>query len=142
MNFSRTIFVMDVSGSMGGLKSETLHLSVSRIVEEIQDNDFVGFVLFNSIAWIEHEVVQLTNNSIRKSLRDKIPRMNQQYTNIEDGLRKALDALKQKNLNTEKATIMLFTDGEDTTGGNYVDRVLPDLIGAKVGIISLASKTS
>jgi hypothetical protein len=44
----------------------------------------------------------------------------------------ALRALTSENLRTEGANLILVAAGGDTTRGNYVDRVLPTLLSAKV----------
>jgi uncharacterized protein with von Willebrand factor type A (vWA) domain len=131
----RTVFVLDVSGSMAGMKSQTLHLSATRFIEDIPDNNYVGIVLFDDICWIEHNVVQITNRSVRDSLISKVPQMARGSTDIGGGLLMGLQALTQQNLSTEGATLFLVTDGGDNCGGGrgkYVDNVLPHLLRSKV----------
>jgi uncharacterized protein with von Willebrand factor type A (vWA) domain len=126
----RTVFVLDVSGSMGGMKCQNLHLSVTRYIEDIPDNNYVGIVLFDDKTNIEHRVVQITDRSVRDSLISKVPQMARGRTDIGSGLLTGLQALTSEGLSTEGATLILVTDGED--GKRYVDRVLPTLLSAKV----------
>jgi uncharacterized protein with von Willebrand factor type A (vWA) domain len=128
----RTVFVLDVSGSMGGMKCQNLHLSATRFIEDIPNNNYVGIVLFENSSNIEHRVVQITDRSIRDSLISKVPQKAGGGTDIRSGLLTALQALTSENLRTEGANLILVTDGGDTTCGNYVDRVLPTLLSAKV----------
>jgi calcium-activated chloride channel regulator 4 len=129
----RTVFILDISGSMSGMKLETLHLSASRLIEDISDRDYVGIVLFWDQNNIEHSVVQITDRSVRNSLLSKLPKTVRGSTNIGDGLLTGLQALRESRLSTEGATFILVTDGGDDCGdGRYVDRVLPQLLSAKV----------
>jgi uncharacterized protein with von Willebrand factor type A (vWA) domain len=128
----RTIFILDVSGSMKGIKSETLQISAKRYIEDISANSYVGIVLFDDRTWIEHKVVKITDRSVRNSLIAKVPTIFRGRTDIGSGLLMGLSSLTQEKLNTEGANFILVTDGEDTTGTNYVDRVLPFIINAKV----------
>jgi len=117
---------------MEGMKCETLHLSATRLIEDIPDKDYVGIVLFDHETNIEHKVVQITNRSVRDSLIRSVPQIARGGTDIGSGLLMGLRALTQENISTEGATIVLVTDGGDTTLRNYVDRVLPSLLNAKV----------
>ncbi len=129
----RTVFVLDVSGSMSGMKRETLHLSATRYIEDIPDGYYVGIVLFENIASINHRVVKITDRSVRDSLVRAVPIKSGGGTEISAGLLTALTALRNEGISTEGATIILVTDGEDNCcSGAYVDRVLPQLLSAKV----------
>jgi hypothetical protein len=44
----RTVFVLDVSGSMSGMKCQNLHLSATRFIEDIPNNNYVGIVLLKT----------------------------------------------------------------------------------------------
>jgi len=123
---------LDVSGSMKGLKNETLQLSTKRHIEDISENSYVGIILFNEKAWIEHKVVKITDRTVRDSLSKKVPKKSGGNTNIGSGLMKALKSLTKQSLHTEGANLILVTDGEDHSKTNYVDRVLPSLLNAKV----------
>jgi len=120
---------------MSGTRSETLQLSAKRYIEDISENSYVGIVLFNSIAWIEHEVVKITDRKVRNSLSQKVPKMGKGQTDIGSGLLMALNSLTQQSLSTEGANFILVTDGEDNSRTNYVERVLPILLNAKVFFI-------
>jgi uncharacterized protein with von Willebrand factor type A (vWA) domain len=110
-------------------------LSAIRFIEDIPDNNYVGIVLFDDKVWIEHNVVQITNKSVRDSLTSKVPQMARGSTDIGGGLLMGLKALEQQNLSTEGATLVLVTDGGDNCGGGrgkYLDNVLPHLLKSKV----------
>jgi uncharacterized protein with von Willebrand factor type A (vWA) domain len=68
-----TIFILDVSGSMKGIKNETLQISAKRYIEDISADSYVGIVLFEDRTWIEQKVVKISDRSVRNSLIAKVP---------------------------------------------------------------------
>ena len=134
--FSRNVFVLDISGSMGGSKCQTLQLSATRFIEDIPDNSYVGIVLFDGGVELRHRVVQITDRSVRDRLIKSVPAMARRGTDIGQGIMRGVQALKEEGISTEGATLILVTDGEHFgTPHNYVDYVLPTLLSAKVFLI-------
>ncbi len=130
---SRIVFILDISGSMRGMKSQNLHLSTIRYIEDIPEGHYVGIVTFDHRSKIRHNCVQIINRSVKESLIGKVPKKARGGTDIGGGLLKGLEALNQQSLSTEGATFILVTDGNDETyGSGYLDRVLPQLLSAKV----------
>jgi uncharacterized protein with von Willebrand factor type A (vWA) domain len=118
---------------MHGMKSQNLHLSTIRYIEDIPEGQYVGIVTFDHRSKIRHKCVQITNRSVKDSLIGKVPKKARGGTDIGGGLLKGLKALNQQRLSTEGATFILVTDGNDETyGSGYLDRVLPQLLSAKV----------
>ena len=66
--YGRNVFVLDTSGSMGGMRCETLRLSVTRIIEDIPQMSYVGVVLFDDRVHIAHKLIQITDQSVRDEL--------------------------------------------------------------------------
>lgn len=131
--YPRIVFVMDVSGSMGWYRRcHVLQLAVTRIIEEIEDKSYVGVVLFDKNQETVHKVIQITNRSVRNRLISGVPAMARSGTDIGSGILWGVKALTDECIATEGATIFLGTDGEDMTGEDYVRRVLPTLLEAKV----------
>ncbi|CAG2106831.1 unnamed protein product [Medioppia subpectinata] len=131
------VFVLDVSGSMGGLPSQSLQMAVWRYIDDAPVNQRLGVVLFDDQTWTAHPVVQITGPDVRVRLRQAVPQMGRGNTNISMGLLQGLEALKAVNVVTEGAVIFLVTDGCHSYG-NYVDQVLPVLLAAKVKVRCLA----
>jgi len=118
---------------MEGMKSQTLHLSATRHIEDIPDGHYVGIVIFDERSEIGHNCVKITDRSVRDSLIRKVPRTVRGGTDIGGGLLMGLNALTQQGLSTEDATLILVTDGKDEIyGSQYLDRVLPQILSAKV----------
>jgi len=126
----RIVFVLDISGSMGGMKCQALHLSATRRIEDIPDGHYVGIVTFDHNPEIQHNCVKITDRSVRDSLIQKVPKMARGLTDIGGGLLMGLNALTEQKLSTEGAILILVTDGRD--GSGYLDRVLPQILSAKV----------
>ena len=132
VQFSRNVFVLDVSGSMAGSRSQTLQLGVTRIIEQLPDNSYVGVVLFESIARVQLNMTQITDRAARDRVIQSIPAVGSGGTDIGSGILHGVQLLSGAGLNTEGATMFLATDGEDMTGFDYPSRVLPTLLRDKV----------
>ena len=130
--FGRNVFVLDISYSMQGLKSQTLQLSATRIIEDIPDNSYVGVVMFYENAKMCHRVTQITDRAVRDQIIASVPSFLNGGTDIGKGILFGVDALKNEGICTEGAIIYLVTDGGDMTGRDYVSDVLPVLKSAKV----------
>ncbi|CAG2163496.1 unnamed protein product [Oppiella nova] len=139
----RIVFVLDVSGSMGGAKCETLQLGIQRFIEDQAGGSHVGIVLFDDKTWTEHPIVPVTDSATRQRLKDKVPRMARGGTDIRAGILEGLKALRAANIATEGAILFLATDGGHCTGNrDYVGDVLPHVLQAKVIVKCLAIGTS
>ncbi|CAG2103573.1 unnamed protein product [Medioppia subpectinata] len=135
----RTVFVLDVSGSMSGAKCETLHLETLRFINRINDNNHVGIVLFNENAWSVHEVTMVTGAAVRDGLVRAVPVRAGGGTDIGAGIIEGLAAFRRASVDTNGAKMFVATDGEHCTGiEDYVGYVLPQLISAKVKVYCLA----
>ena len=131
-DFARVVFVLDVSGSMGGQKCKTLQLAVTRIIEELSEKSYVGVTLFDNHSQTAHRVTQITDRSVRDGLIQSVPAMARRGTDIGQGILYGVQAFTDEGLATDGATMFLATDGEDFTKTDYVSRVLPTLLNAKV----------
>ncbi|CAG2101383.1 unnamed protein product [Medioppia subpectinata] len=134
----RTVFVLDVSGSMAGAKCGTLHLETVRFINRINDGNYVGIVLFTERAWSVHEVTMVTGQAVKKSLVQAVPVSAGGGTDIGAGIMEALAAFSRARVDTKGAKIFLATDGEDGRDHDYVDYVLPHLKNAQVKVYCLA----
>ncbi|CAG2101098.1 unnamed protein product [Medioppia subpectinata] len=135
----RTVFVLDVSGSMSGAKCQTLHLETVRFINRISDGNYVGIVLFDDKVWTAYAVTKITGPSVRQSIVAAVPAMARGSTDISGGLMVGLKALRRAGVDTNGAKIFLATDGGHNKGKlDYVGRVLPHLISAKVKVYCLA----
>ncbi|CAG2105265.1 unnamed protein product [Medioppia subpectinata] len=135
----RTVFVLDVSGSMNGPKINTLHTETVRCINKINDGNYVGIVVFGEGARTVHELTMVTNQSMRQTLMAAVPvRISDGATDIGAGIMEALSVFSRASVDTNGAKIFLATDGGDTKSHNYVANVLPHLLNAKIKVYCLA----
>ena len=138
--FSRNVFVLDVSTSMttpcpnGGSRCDALQLGVTRIIEELPDYSYVGVVLFGKTVETPLNMTQITDRSVRNVAIRSIPASGHiPGTNIGDGIMSGVSLLKDSGLDTTGASLFLVTDGENWHGvSDYPSNVLPTLLKDKV----------
>ncbi|MBI2892747.1 MAG: VWA domain-containing protein [Deltaproteobacteria bacterium] len=119
------VFVLDVSGSMGGPPIEQVALSVDRIVGLLDPTDRVAVVAFSDSA---SEVCPLRNvdAETRRILRARVHRLAAGgHTNVEAGLRLAAAVLPPRPLH-ERQVIVLLSDGAPNVGAS-TQEALADL---------------
>ncbi|CAG2164507.1 unnamed protein product [Oppiella nova] len=135
----RTVFVLDVSGSMSGAKCQTLQLETKRFIERISDGNSVGIVLFNERAWSVYALTRISNRETRDTIIATVPQMGSGSTDIRAGIIEGLAAFTRAGISTVGANIFLATDGEHVSGNlDYVGDVLPHLHLAQVRVVCLA----
>jgi uncharacterized protein YegL len=109
------VFVLDVSGSMGGRKIEQLRDAFGEIVMDLRDGDRFEIISFSSGVDPEyHDLVDATYVQ-RTEAKDTINGISAGGgTNINDALLEGLDVL---NTPRERVPIIVFlTDGQPTSG--------------------------
>ncbi|CAG2101100.1 unnamed protein product [Medioppia subpectinata] len=117
----RTVFVLDVSSSMRGPKSQTLYSETMRCINRITDCNYA-------------------DQSVRQNIVAAVPVNYKGWgTDIRAGIIEGLAALRRARLRTKGAKIFVATDGGHWCGNDdYVGDVLPDLIKSKVKVYCLA----
>jgi uncharacterized protein with von Willebrand factor type A (vWA) domain len=129
----RTVFVLDVSGSMAGAKAQTLHLQTVRFIERISDGNSVGIVLFNGKAWTVHGLTRLATREVRNAIIASVPQTGSGSTDIRAGIMEGLSAFSRAGVSTVGANMFLVSDGGHCCGNpDYVSDVLPHLSQAQV----------
>ncbi len=107
-------FLVDVSPSMDGERIFFAKSSVARALEAMEPGDRVIVVGFCRRAWAEYEKVLAGREDIREALR-AVARLRTCYgTNIEDALRKGVEALSRGSEGSK--VLVLITDGEPNVG--------------------------
>ncbi|CAG2163317.1 unnamed protein product [Oppiella nova] len=139
----RTVFVLDVSGSMAGAKAQTLHLQTVRFIERISDGNSVGIVLFNGKAWTVHGLTRLATREIRNAIIASVPQTGSGSTDIRAGIMEGLSAFSRAGVSTVGANMFLVSDGGHCCGNpDYVSDVLPHLSQAQVRVVCVAIGSS
>ncbi|XP_077985824.1 calcium-activated chloride channel regulator 1-like [Glandiceps talaboti] len=138
----RVVLVLDTSGSMAGSRIEMLHLYATQFIEEfVDDGSMVGIVKFSGNndeeTRILAEMTQITNANDRRWLSERVPTTTDSSTSIGAGLLKALELLKDSEIPTGGASILLITDGDETSSP-YIADAIGDVHDAGVRIDTLA----
>ncbi|NXS39147.1 CLCA1 regulator, partial [Balaeniceps rex] len=129
--------VLDVSGSMS-VHGRIRHLHSAAetfLLHIIEIGSWVGIVTFDSDAFEEAPLQQITNDAARQKLVQCLPKIPGGKTNICAGIRKGLKVIKDKMNTTYGSEIVLLTDGEDPGMAACLDLVKKS--GAKIHTISL-----
>ncbi|XP_053549081.1 calcium-activated chloride channel regulator 1-like [Bombina bombina] len=135
--------VLDVSGSMDWNDRIVRLYQAAEVflIQIIEQNSYVGIVLFNSSAYISSNLVQIVNNDSREKLKNLLPKLAVGGTNICVGIRNGFKVNRQHDGSSYGTEIVLLTDGED----NYDTSVCFDEIrdsGAIVHAIALGPDAS
>ncbi|MEC7522861.1 MAG: FHA domain-containing protein [Myxococcota bacterium] len=111
----RLVFVLDTSGSMNGPPLEAVAESVAEMVGLLRDEDEVGLVTFAEEAATVAEVRPLGGGH-RVTLQRRARRMRANgATNVEAGLRRAVELLGARETHTRHAVVLL-SDGIPNRG--------------------------
>lgn len=126
------IFVVDKSGSMDRLfanRKNDEHVSriacaknaISKFLDKLSEEDKIAIVSFSDYALIEQGLVNVSKNNI-KEIKSNIHKIRAEgCTNMEDGLSKALDILKEVDSNKYSSKIILLSDGDANIGVSTAD---------------------
>ncbi|XP_077985587.1 calcium-activated chloride channel regulator 1-like [Glandiceps talaboti] len=138
----RVVLVLDTSGSMSGSRIKLLHLYATQFIEEfVDDGSMVGIVKFSGNndeeTRILAEMTQITNAIDRRWLSERVPTTTDSATSIGAGLLKALELLQDSEIPTGGASILLITDGGETSPP-YISDVIGDVHDAGIRIDTLA----
>jgi Ca-activated chloride channel family protein len=105
--------VLDRSGSMSGEKIRQLRSAVKWIIDQLQPNDLISIVSFNSVAKV---LVSATPATDPGRLHHEVGRLDADGgTNIGPAIRAGLDEIGRHHSRDKVSRIILLTDG-DTTG--------------------------
>ena len=109
------IFVLDKSGSMGGMKIDQLQQAFTTIVGQLPEDDRFAIITFDSAIHVyRSELIHATEEN-RKDARDHINGIEADgSTNIYDGLEKALSFLEVSQ--GRVPIIVMLTDGLPYSG--------------------------
>ena len=107
--------VVDRSGSMDGSKMTSVKTALSRLIDQLGEDDRLSIVLFDDIVDVLVEPTMVTNKTTLKNQVAKIAARGS--TDMASGLRKGSDLVK---LNAGQAgvsdRVMVFTDAQTNTG--------------------------
>ncbi|XP_049633670.1 inter-alpha-trypsin inhibitor heavy chain H3 [Suncus etruscus] len=140
------VFVIDISGSMSGVKMQQTKEALLKILEDMRPEDYLNFILFstNVHVWKDH-LVQATPENIKEA-RDFVTNISPQgMTNINDGLLRGINMVKkarEEHRVPERSTsiVIMLTDGEANVGVSepkYIQANVREAIGGEFPLYNL-----
>jgi Ca-activated chloride channel homolog len=129
------VLVLDRSGSMEGQKLETMKQAVKEIINQLEPNDVISVITFESSTQV---IIPSQGAHNKNEMMRKIDRITDGgATNMATALHNALQQVNQYNMPDRTSRIVLLTDGE-ATDNEDASRTLADQAGAMgVPIIGL-----
>ncbi|KAI3834787.1 hypothetical protein MKX03_037921 [Papaver bracteatum] len=124
------VTVLDISGSMTGIRLEKMKLAMRFLLKKLGDMDRLSVVTFNRKATRLCRLLQLNKASTREEIEDLVIGLEaRSSTNTEAGLRMAIDILNNRNCTRgRRAAIMLLSDGmedEESHAANFPAEKVP-----------------
>ena len=110
------VFVIDVSGSMSGIKIEQARQSLVAVISQLRTHDRFSIVTFSSIAtaWMNRLVD--VNEYRQAGVRFSYTLLANGGTNFTGGMQMAIDILKRHGNPEYIQLLVMLTDGEPTVG--------------------------
>ena len=116
------ILILDISGSMDGIKLEMLKISASNVIKTLTNSDWIGLVTFQTVAAKFQPSLIRANPENRNKMISFIKNLSAGgKTNYEQGFQSAYQIYKDSK-NDEignfacQTNFLFFTDGEPTEG--------------------------
>ncbi|NDW08409.1 VWA domain-containing protein [Dysgonomonas sp. 520] len=115
--------VVDVSGSMNGMKIVNAREALSRFVESMNEGDYLSIVTFNSSAKVVLPATRISNN--KKGIQKKIKHIGVEgYTNLNAGMVLGYKEAMKNHSNRVNSRVILLTDGMTNRGETNLDRII------------------
>ncbi|KAM5231087.1 inter-alpha-trypsin inhibitor heavy chain H3 isoform 1-T2 [Hipposideros larvatus] len=140
------VFVIDISGSMQGRKMEQTKDALLKILEDVQEDDYLNFILFSGdvTTWKDH-LVQATPENIQEARTFVRNIHDQGMTNINDGLLRGISMLnkaREEDIVPERSTsiVIMLTDGDANVGESRTPKIQENVrnaIGGKFPLYNL-----
>ena len=123
---TRLAVVLDRSGSMAGLKLESMKTGAHFFVDSLQNGDELAQVSFASAATVDRSLHAIDDDRTAEAfVIENLTALG--ATSIGDGLRQGLNEIQSANPHSSAQAIVLLTDGLQTQG-EAPSTVLPDLV--------------
>ncbi|XP_062356403.1 inter-alpha-trypsin inhibitor heavy chain H3-like [Cinclus cinclus] len=116
------IFVLDTSGSMSGRELEQTKEALLKILDDIKEDDFFNFILFDSeISTWKETLIKATSENVDEARKFVQHISAQGLTNLHGGLMRGIDILnaahEEKLVPKRSASIIIMlTDGKPNVG--------------------------
>ncbi|KAL5217549.1 hypothetical protein ABZP36_018233 [Zizania latifolia] len=141
------VTVLDVSGSMSGIKLALLKRAMSFVIQTLGPNDRLSVIAFSSTAHRLFPLRRMTLTGRQQALQAISSLVASGGTNIYEGLKKGAKVVNDRRLKNPVCSIILLSDGQDTYacpsfGGNqqnYTVLVPPSILPGTDEGVSLTS---
>ncbi|NXG96649.1 ITIH3 inhibitor, partial [Loxia leucoptera] len=116
------IFVLDTSGSMSGREIEQTKEALLKILDDIKEDDFFNFILFDSeISTWKETLIKVTPENLDEARKFVRQISAQGMTNLHGGLMRGIDILNaahEENFVPKRSAsiIIMLTDGQPNVG--------------------------
>ncbi|KAF8672705.1 hypothetical protein HU200_049401 [Digitaria exilis] len=122
------VTVLDVSGSMVGMKLELLKRAMAFVIQNLRPSDRLSVIAFSSAAWRLFPLRKMTPFGQEQSLQSVDSLVANGGTNIADGLWKASRVMEDRQARNPVSSIIILSDGVDTQNIPRLARIggLPD----------------
>ncbi|KAF0927908.1 hypothetical protein E2562_036885 [Oryza meyeriana var. granulata] len=108
------VTVLDVSGSMSGIKLALLKRAMSFVIQTLGPNDRLSVIAFSSTAQRLFPLRRMTFTGRQQALQAISSLVASGGTNIADGLKKGAKVVEDRRLKNPVCSIILLSDGQDT----------------------------
>ncbi|KAF8723027.1 hypothetical protein HU200_022174 [Digitaria exilis] len=122
------VTVLDVSGSMVGMKLELMKRAMAFVIQNLRPSDRLSVIAFSSAAWRLFPLRKMTPFGQEQSLQSVESLVANGGTNIADGLWKASRVMEDRQARNPVSSIIILSDGVDTQNIPRLARIggLPD----------------
>ncbi|XP_041281680.1 inter-alpha-trypsin inhibitor heavy chain H3-like [Onychostruthus taczanowskii] len=140
------IFVLDTSGSMSGREIEQTKEALLKILDDIKEDDFFNFILFDSeISTWKETLIKATPENLDEARKFVRQISAQGLTNLHGGLMRGIDILNaahEENLVPKRSAsiIIMLTDGQPNVGisnTQEIEKAVKKAIGGRYTLYNL-----
>ncbi|XP_045167329.2 inter-alpha-trypsin inhibitor heavy chain H3-like [Mercenaria mercenaria] len=135
------LFILDVSGSMGGRKIEQLKDAMYVVLDELQEGDRFNIITFSGdIRSYMPEMIDVTREEILKAKEFTQTIRASGWTDINGAVLRGIDLLKISKQEGERSPVVVFlTDGHPSSGVQNPLQILRNIDSANEGEIPIFS---
>ncbi|XP_041748340.2 inter-alpha-trypsin inhibitor heavy chain H3 [Coregonus clupeaformis] len=137
------VFVIDRSGSMGGIKMQQTKEAMLNILNDLDEDDYFGIVIFDyQISTWKESLTKANTENVSEAQKFVKEIDDRGVTNINDAVMKAVDMI-MKDIQDKKvpeksvSMVILLTDGMPNSGESSVPQIQQNVLGAMGGNMSL-----
>ncbi|CAB1314808.1 unnamed protein product [Coregonus sp. 'balchen'] len=137
------VFVIDRSGSMSGIKMQQTKEAMLNILNDLDEDDYFGIVIFDSqISTWKESLTKANKENVSEAQKFVKEIDDRGVTNINDAVMKAVDMI-MKDIQDKKvpeksvSMVILLTDGMPNSGESSVPQIQKNVLGAMGGNMSL-----